>query len=608
MKKPSLGKFDGGGNAVIDVKTFVVTRMLVQANSGAGKSYLLRRLLEQTAGLIQQIIIDREGEFSSLREKFDYIIASPRGGDALAHPKTAQLLARRLLETGVSAIIDISELKKHEQQTFVRLHFDALIAAPKTLWRPLMVVLDEAHLFCPEKGSAEASGAVIDMATLGRKRGFALVAATQRIAKFNKDAAAELLNKLIGRTGLDIDVKRAADELGLPPKEAKATLRNLPPGHFFCYGPAISPDVRTVTIGEVQTTHPKPGQRRPGAPPKPTSAIKAILPQLADLPKEAEQEARSIEDLKRELSAARRELSQAKKDGPTITKAELAAEYKRGYGEGESLSTNAKVKRLQTAMENLMKFIVQINALNFSTDTDLDPGELAKAIKSAVDQAMKIVDAKLVGRQKTLESLQREAGRLIASAEKLLGDNKVEIKLDVKKQKPFEVARTPSKPAPRTRPTAVTADNGVLPKGEAAILSACLMYPDGASREQLTILAAYKRSSRDAYIQRLRERGYVETGDLIKATDEGRAAMPDVQALPTGDELQAYWMDKLPEGERKILGILLRADGQPVSKEALDEAGYQRSSRDAYLQRLRARQLIVEPQRGQVQASPNLFS
>jgi hypothetical protein len=386
-------------------------------------------------------------------------------------------------------------------------------------------------------------------------------------------------------------------------------LRNQIPGHFFCYGPAISSDVRSLTIGEVQTTHPKPGQRRPAAPPKPTSAIKAILPQLADLPKEAEQEARSIEDLKRELAAARHELTQSKKDAPTITKAQLAAEYKRGYGEGESLSANAKVKRLQSAMENLMRFIVQINAINFSKDTDLDPGELTKAIKSAVDQAMKLVDAKMAGRQKALESLQREAGRLIASAQKLLSDDKVEIKLDVKKQEPFEVAPTPRKSPPRDRSAAaVTAHNGALPKGESAILAACLMYPAGASREQLTILTGYKRSSRDAYIQRLRERRYVETGDVIKATDEGRAAMPDVQPLPTGDELQAYWMHKLPEGERKILGILLRAQGLAVTKEALDEAGYQRSSRDAYLQRLRARQLIVEPQRGQVQASPNLFS
>lgn len=48
--------------------------------------------------------------YPSLREKFDFIIAAPHDGDAMAHPRTAALLARRLLETGASAIIDICVL------------------------------------------------------------------------------------------------------------------------------------------------------------------------------------------------------------------------------------------------------------------------------------------------------------------------------------------------------------------------------------------------------------------------------------------------------------------------------------------------------------------
>jgi hypothetical protein len=51
--------------------------MLVQSNSGGGKSWALRRLLEQTASLVQQIVIDIEGEFTTLREKFDFVICAP---------------------------------------------------------------------------------------------------------------------------------------------------------------------------------------------------------------------------------------------------------------------------------------------------------------------------------------------------------------------------------------------------------------------------------------------------------------------------------------------------------------------------------------------------
>lgn len=308
--KPSIGTFEDGGAVTIDLPRLLETRMLVQANSGGGKSYCIRRILEQTAGHVQQLVIDPEGEFATLREKHDYVIAAPHDGDALAHPKTAQLLARRLLETGVSAILDIYDLKAHERQAFVRLFCEALVNAPKTLWQPCLVVLDEAHVFCPESTKAEAAGAVIDLATRGRKRGFALVAATQRLAKLNKDAAAELLNKLVGRTGLDVDVKRAADELGMTAKTAMEELRPLDPGQFFAFGPALSTTVRRLQVGKVQTTHPKAGDRTLRAPPKPTAAIKAVLPKLADLPKESETEARTVDELKRELTKVRRELTQ----------------------------------------------------------------------------------------------------------------------------------------------------------------------------------------------------------------------------------------------------------------------------------------------------------
>jgi DNA helicase HerA-like ATPase len=56
------------GNVPINLPVLLESRMLVQANSGAGKSWTLRRILEQTAAGVQQLVIDPEGEFASLRE------------------------------------------------------------------------------------------------------------------------------------------------------------------------------------------------------------------------------------------------------------------------------------------------------------------------------------------------------------------------------------------------------------------------------------------------------------------------------------------------------------------------------------------------------------
>lgn len=43
----------------INVATLLETRLLVQASSGGGKSWALRRLLEQTANHVQHLIIDQ---------------------------------------------------------------------------------------------------------------------------------------------------------------------------------------------------------------------------------------------------------------------------------------------------------------------------------------------------------------------------------------------------------------------------------------------------------------------------------------------------------------------------------------------------------------------
>src|SRR3990172_3925205 len=133
---------DLNNNFQINLDVLIDTKLLIQANSGGGKSWCIRRLLEQSHGKVQQIVIDLEGEFSSLREKYDYILAG-KDGDTPADPRSATLLAKRLLELNVSAIIDLYELDQYNRRRFVKLFLDALVDAPKRLWHPCIVVVDE---------------------------------------------------------------------------------------------------------------------------------------------------------------------------------------------------------------------------------------------------------------------------------------------------------------------------------------------------------------------------------------------------------------------------------------------------------------------------------
>jgi uncharacterized protein DUF87 len=69
-----IGQIIGGGRLELDLPALVDTRLLIQANSGGGKSWLLR-LIPERAG-IQTIVLDNEGEFASLREAVDVLLAA----------------------------------------------------------------------------------------------------------------------------------------------------------------------------------------------------------------------------------------------------------------------------------------------------------------------------------------------------------------------------------------------------------------------------------------------------------------------------------------------------------------------------------------------------
>jgi hypothetical protein len=268
----------------IDLPTLIETRAIIQANSGGGKSWAIRRILEQSHGKVQQIVIDVEGSFRSLRERFDYLLlgAETDEVDYPITPENVALLATTLLEARTPVIIDLYDYRPAVRQQIVRRFLDALINAPKALWHDCLVVLDEAHVFCPEQKAAEAKEAVEALCSRGRARGFCAILATQRISKLDKDAVAECNNKLIGRTSLDVDLKRSNAELEL--KAGSRDLTTLAPGEFYVFGPAISPTVQKLTIGPVMTTHPKAGSRRLLTSPPPPESLRAVLDMLSSLP------------------------------------------------------------------------------------------------------------------------------------------------------------------------------------------------------------------------------------------------------------------------------------------------------------------------------------
>jgi hypothetical protein len=243
------------GAAFIDLEELLTTRLLVQGNSGSGKSHLLRRLLEESTGLVQQVIVDPEGDFASFGETFGHTVIDARG---LPVGKLRSMAAKAR-QHRPSIVLNLEGLEIEQQMDAVAAFLGGLFDAPREHWFPALVVVDEAHLFAPSADNGEdketrkaSQTAMADLMCRGRKRGLAGVLATQRLAKLHKNVAAEASNFLMGRTFLDIDLARAADLLGLPRAQVE-TIRNLNRGEFLGLGPAVARRPLKLTIGPVQT-------------------------------------------------------------------------------------------------------------------------------------------------------------------------------------------------------------------------------------------------------------------------------------------------------------------------------------------------------------------
>jgi len=245
---------EGERVAAVDLEELLATRLLVQGNSGSGKSHLLRRLLEQSSEWVQQCVIDPEGDFVTLADRFGHLVV-----EATHIEQDLTRIAARIRQHRVSSVLSLEGMDNEQQMRAAAAFLGGLFDAPRDFWYPLLVVVDEAQLFAPAAAGEVSDdarklslGAMTNLMCRGRKRGLAGVIATQRLAKLAKNVAAEASNFLMGRTFLDIDMARAADLLGMERRQAEM-FRDLERGHFIALGPALSRRPLTVKIGDVET-------------------------------------------------------------------------------------------------------------------------------------------------------------------------------------------------------------------------------------------------------------------------------------------------------------------------------------------------------------------
>ena len=298
-----MGADERGAPVTMDLEELLATRLLVQGNSGSGKSHLLRRLLEGSAGQVQQVVIDPEGDFVTLAGPYGHVVIEAADYSV---PEIARI-ATRLREHRASVVLSLEGLEAEGQMRCAAAFLSALFDAPREHWYPALVVVDEAQLFAPTTGGEVAEevrraslSAMTNLMCRGRKRGLAGVIATQRLAKLAKNVAAEASNFLMGRTFLDIDMARAADLLGMERRQADG-IRDLARGTFLALGPAVSRRPITVKIGAVATSARSGSPKLTPLPSAPVENLQQLI--FAPPPEEAPQLPMSFDPRPRRVPA-----------------------------------------------------------------------------------------------------------------------------------------------------------------------------------------------------------------------------------------------------------------------------------------------------------------
>jgi uncharacterized protein DUF87 len=549
--------------------------------TGSGKSFASQGVAERLISRKRRVcIIDPTDRYWGLRlladgknpSGFEPVIFGGQHGDLPLSATHGAALAEIVGTTTTPVIIATRLLTVGERARFFTEFAETLLRKNEG---SLHLIVDEAHLFAPQtKVQSVESGRLLhatnNLVSLGRGIGLRIMMLSQRPAKLHKDALTQIETlvafRLIApqdRNAIRDWVREWADEA--TGAELMSSLPSLPTGTAWMWAPELDilRKVGFPLIATYDSGKPRAGAKDPALKPIDLAAVRGKLELVA---KEAvENDPRR---LKARIAALEREvlLFSTSNEGAKINTAAIEAAEQRGYqrgrqdGQREGAIAAARELRSRTGVTSVL-LALGMSELTFeeSSRREILP---KPALATPAETGGKYADP---------------------------------------------ISATAGRPR-RDLPNPTQVKDGLLPRGERACLIAAAQHVEGVSRGQMTVLTGYKRRTRDAYIQRLRERGFVDIGARISATAAGVAALgTGYEPLPTGTALRDYWLGRLPEGERRILESLIGAFPEALLRAAIDEAtDYKRRTRDAYLQRLRARELIEISDDG-VRATDKLF-
>ena len=554
------------------------------AKRGGGKTYgalkLAEEMLEEN---VQIVAVDPVGKWWSLRlaadgksPGFEIPVFGGHNGDLPLEPGAGRLIADLVVDRGVSAVLDVSLMRKGERKHFVTDFAEQLLLRKKRerAPAPLHLFLEESQVFVPQRtqrGEERMLGAFEDLVKLGRNYGIGATLISQRPQAVNKDVLTQTECLLVLQT-IGAQERKALREwmreVGSDRSDAIDELPSLQQGQAYLWSPGWLREFRKVRIGRRRTfdasATPKVGARGKAAAPRKLddAELEQLRETMADVVQKAEEN--DPKALRRELAKAKREMAELAKrasSGDLVDEAALEAARQDGIAAGRAAGDRAVAEWARRTAE------VEAALARMIAD-----GEKARDVMA--------------------EALDVELPKTVAN--------------------PRAVMRKASGSRATVPRVPVPSDGGDAPhlgKGERAVLIAIAQHDAGVDRTQLSLLAGYKKSTRDLYVRTLAAAGLVVVdGGTIRATEAGVAALgSEYEPLPVGAELRRHWLERLPQGEARVLQCAIDAYPRSVGREEVSElTSLMKSTRDLYIRKLQARHLLVAG-RGDIKAADELF-
>jgi energy-coupling factor transporter ATP-binding protein EcfA2 len=249
----AIMNIDLGGKLALEPRHLVGESVTILGLKGSGKSTTAAVLVEEIIESVPLTIIDPEGEYWGLKQRYQLLIAGCGDGVELQiSAETAPALAEFSHKNGLSIILDLSGFDLVEAASLLRAYLGKLWEVQFKDPKPRFILLEEAFEFIPQQGDSPVKELLTRIALRGRKRGLGLIVVNQRSSNISKNVLTQAGMYLLHRVAHNADMTIYKDLIPLPPKEVEERVRGLQPGQaLFVRGV----NVETVTIRPRHTFH-----------------------------------------------------------------------------------------------------------------------------------------------------------------------------------------------------------------------------------------------------------------------------------------------------------------------------------------------------------------